>query len=40
MDPAADKPSADRKGQWPPENRQQQEQNNRVEGSSEDGAPN
>lgn len=40
MDPAADKPSADRKGQWAPENRQQQERNNRVEGSSEDGVPN
>lgn len=40
MDPAGDKPSADRKGRWAPENRGQPEQRNRVEGSSEDQVPN
>ena len=40
MDPAGDKPSADRKGRWAPENRGQPEQSNRVEGSSEDRVPN
>ena len=35
-----DKPSADRKGRWAPENRGQPEQSNRVEGSSEDQVPN